>query len=122
MPLSFCLLPLAIADTRSLPALPSLEAEAGTPETIFLSSIHHQPSQPVNSINQFNSINRINLTRLLLEHLRQHGHHLEKVPHDTVVGFTEDRGILVSVDCDDDLGGFHARKMLDRPGKPAAYV
>src|ERR1700712_4723544 len=57
-----------------------------------------------------------------LERLLEFGKDFEEVADKAVIGDLEDRGFLVLVDRDNDLGVLHARKVLDRAGDAAGYI
>src|SRR5216684_5074883 len=46
------------------------------------------------------------------------GHHVEQIPHDSVVRHLEDRGVFVLVDRHNDFGRTHPREVLDGTGDP----
>ena len=53
------------------------------------------------------------LLHLLLQTFVQQGNDLVEIAHRTEVGHTEDRGVLVAVDGDDEVGFLHTGQMLD---------
>ena len=59
---------------------------------------------------------------LFFQHFSKHRHHLKQIADNPVIAFAEYGCVFVGVDGHDDLGRFHTRKMLHRPGKPAADV